>query len=381
VAKLRQFAPDHQPGEVQIGMEATGNYGENLYYYFAGLGYQMLLLNPQQTHQWSLKRGLRAKTDKSDTLNIGKLMQSGEVKPAYVADEQTTSYRELVRMQTNLTETASRYKNELHALLIVQFPEFTQVFNDPAGKTALGLLVEYPSALAVVTAGVERVYAKLKELAPRSYGRATAQKLCDLALSSVSSGKAAEARSLSVKIVCGQLQAIAGHLTEIETQLAEGLVQDAGAQRLDSVPDFGPKTVAVLRAELGEVSRFKNLDQAVASTGLDLTVRESGMWKGKAKLSKRGSGLLRKMLYMAAVSCLRRKDSPFRAYYEALVARGLKGRKALVAVMRKMVGVAYSLLKNKDAKYDPSKVWANPAAQSVPLESELKPSLVEPVQN
>jgi hypothetical protein len=66
---------------------------------------------------------------------------------------------------------------------------------------------------------------------------------------------------------------------------------------------------------------------------------------------------------MAAVSCLRRKDSPFRAYYEAMVARGRRGRKALMAVMRKMVAVAYNLLKSKDAKYDPSKVWAVPDVQ------------------
>ncbi len=65
---------------------------------------------------------------------------------------------------------------------------------------------------------------------------------------------------------------------------------------------------------------------------------------------------------MAAVACLRRKDSPLGAYYEALVKRGLKGRKALMAVMRKMVAVAYSLLKN-GSTYDPNKVWANSTNQ------------------
>ena len=90
-------------------------------------------------------------------------------------------------------------------------------------------------------------------------------------------------------------------------------------------------------------------------------MRESGNWKGQSKLSKRGSGLLRKMLYMAAVSSLHIVNSPFRTYYNAMVARGLKGRKALMAVMRKMVAVAYSLLKNEKAVYDPSKVLGRPS--------------------
>jgi transposase len=363
LAKLAEVAPYHQPSEVQIGLEATGNYWENLYQHFAQLGYRLVLLNPQQTHQWAGKRGLRAKTDKLDTLNIGKLLLSDEVRPAYVPDEQIANYRELVRMQLNLTEQMTRYKNELHALLVVLFPEFEQFFSDPSGKTALKLLLEYPCAQAFAAAGVETLTAKLKTIAPRSYGLASAQKLHELAKNSVASGRAIEARTLSLVIICGQLQALAGHLATIETQLAEWLGADAAAQRLEAVPDFGPKTVAVLRAELGEVSRFQGRDQVVASVGLDLTVRESGAWKGQPKLSKRGSGLLRKLLYMTAVSCLRRKDSPFRAYYEAMVVRGLRGRKALMAVMRKMVAVAYNLLKNKDAKYDPSKVWAAPATQ------------------
>ena len=95
----------------------------------------------------------------------------------------------------------------------------------------------------------------------------------------------------------------------------------------------------------------------VAYAGLDVTVRESGKWKGQRKLSKRGSGALRRTVYMAALRCIRRAGSAFGAYYQALSARGLKGNAALAAVMRKMLVVAYHLLKSGDS-YDPTKVWA-----------------------
>jgi len=113
----------------------------------------------------------------------------------------------------------------------------------------------------------------------------------------------------------------------------------------------------VLRAELGHVTRFARLDQAVAYVGLDLQVRQSGQWKGQVKLSKRGSGRVRRVLYLAALRSLTLPDSPFAAYSHRLVARGLKGREALTAVMRKMLIVACHLLRSNQT-YDPAKVCA-----------------------
>jgi transposase len=121
------------------------------------------------------------------------------------------------------------------------------------------------------------------------------------------------------------------------------------------VSECGRQTIAVLRAELGDVTRFSRLDQAVAYVGLDPQVRQSGKWKGQVKLSKRGSGRVRAVLSMAALRSLTCKDSPFAAYYRRLVARGLKGSEALTAVMRKMLIVACHVLRSNET-YDPAKV-------------------------
>ena len=83
--------------------------------------------------------------------------------------------------------------------------------------------------------------------------------------------------------------------------------------------DAGPKTVAVLRAELGDVQRFARTDEVIAYGGMDIEIKESGLWKGKAKLSKRGSGLLRRMLYMAALRSI--SDDRF-GFWDLLSALG-----------------------------------------------------------
>ena len=67
-------------------------------------------------------------------------------------------------------------------------------------------------------------------------------------------------------------------------------------------------------------------------------------------------------LFLAALGSLRtRSASAFGAYYRALEARGLRGYRALMAVMRKMLVVAYHLLKSGE-QYDPTKVWSGAAA-------------------
>jgi transposase len=354
--------------QILIGMEATGRYWETCYYYFERKGYHLILLHPHQTHQWAERRSLRAKTDKLDTITIGRLLLSGEAKAGYVPSELIVAYRELVRLHASLSVEISRYRNEIHALQVVLFPEFTSLFADVCGSTALPLLKKYPSAHCFVEAGVEAVAVTLSELAPRHFGLETAQTLVDLARKSGASGVARQARSKGLVILCEQLMTTQKHLAELEEELAKFLDSDEDAKGLASVKEFGPKTKAVLRAELGDVQRFARVDQAVAYVGLDLQVKQSGKWKGKTKLSKRGSGLVRQMLYMTALSCLRRhnKASAFRGYYDALVERGLKGREALVALMRKLLAVAFSLLKNGGV-YDPAKVWVGnpvPAAKS-----------------
>jgi transposase len=112
------------------------------------------------------------------------------------------------------------------------------------------------------------------------------------------------------------------------------------------------------------VARFQRTDQVVAYAGLDIEVKQSGKWKGQAKLSKRGSGRLRRILYLAVIRCIRLPASAFGAYYRRLVARGLKKRDAMMAVMRKMLLVAYRLLRTGET-YDPTKVGAGPWSSGV----------------
>ncbi len=76
----------------------------------------------------------------------------------------------------------------------------------------------------------------------------------------------------------------------LNAEIEHLLNTDPGVKGLQQVPEFGPKTLAVLRGELGDVQRFSRTDEVIAYGGMDIQIKESGHRIGKAKLSKRGSG-------------------------------------------------------------------------------------------
>lgn len=83
-------------------------------------------------------RGLRAKTDRLDATTIARALRETERHAlALFEAEEVATYREVVRLQQQLTEDIVRYKNEIHALVVVLFPEFYQVAARPSRPSAL----------------------------------------------------------------------------------------------------------------------------------------------------------------------------------------------------------------------------------------------------
>src|SRR5258708_22704192 len=132
---------------------------------------------PGQTHHFHQQQGLRAKTDRLDAMTIARVLLSGEERVGYIPNEQIATYRELVRLHTQLSEEAARYQNQIQALVVVLFPEFSQIFADPCLSVALAVLKAYPHAQVVAEAGVEAVYQVLRAVPAAHYGRPTAKKL------------------------------------------------------------------------------------------------------------------------------------------------------------------------------------------------------------
>ena len=90
--------------------------------------------------------------------------------------------------------------------------------------------------------------------------------------------------------------------------------------------------------------------------GLNIREKQSGKFKGKNKLSKKGRSLLRKALSQTVLPLVK-KEGLFGPYYHRKKQQGMSGTKAMTAVMRKFLKLFYGWYRSGGA-FDRSRVFA-----------------------
>lgn len=152
-----------------------------------------------------------------------------------------------------------------------------------------------------------------------------------------------------------RLRQIERALDEVDAAIATLLASDAGLARkaaiLCSIPGVSMATAAAILAEMPELGTLEAAT-AASLTGLAPFTRESGKWKGQARIGG-GRGDLRRALYLPALSAAR-FNPDLKAVYDRLRARGKPAKLALVAVMRKLVILANVLVRD-------DRIWQNRA--------------------
>jgi transposase len=121
---------------------------------------------------------------------------------------------------------------------------------------------------------------------------------------------------------------------------------------LDSIPGIGAATIAHLLVALSHHHGYTSAKQAVAHAGLAPAIRESGQWTGKTRIAKNGDARLRKALYMPALVAWQH-NPVIRAFCERLKANGKNGKAIACAAMRKLIHLAFAILKSGEP-FDPN---------------------------
>jgi transposase len=121
----------------------------------------------------------------------------------------------------------------------------------------------------------------------------------------------------------------------------------ARMEYLLSIPGVGLLTAATIVAETNGFAAFENIKQLTSYAGLDVCIAESGNWKGKSKISKRGNSYIRKALFMPSLSKISH-DQSTKQFYERLKEKKGVGMMAVIAVERKLLGLMFALWKKKE---------------------------------
>jgi transposase len=123
---------------------------------------------------------------------------------------------------------------------------------------------------------------------------------------------------------------------------------------LTSIPGIGETTAGAILSEIPHLDRFQSAKAVAAFAGLSPRERRSGTSiHGRPRLCKTGNARIRKALYMPAMVAARFNPT-LRAFAARLLAAGKHKRLIIGAVMRKLLVLAYGILRSGvpfDANY------------------------------
>lgn len=137
-------------------------------------------------------------------------------------------------------------------------------------------------------------------------------------------------------------------LDAIEAVIDTMIQRDANWRRrreiIESIPGLAAATARTLIAELPELGTISN-KQIAALVGVAPINRDSGKQKGYRAIGGGRSGI-RRILYMAAMGAATRNNKRMVVIYKRLIAAGKKPKVAIVAIMRKIVVILNTMIRN-----------------------------------
>lgn len=145
---------------------------------------------------------------------------------------------------------------------------------------------------------------------------------------------------------------------EIKSTINSDETMKKNNELLRSIPAVGEKTAWSLLAHLGNGERFKNSKDAASFFGLTPMRRQSGSsLNAVVGISKIGHSDVRAVLYPPAMNftCGQFKNREYEPFVKRLLSQGKPPKVVIVALMRKIVTIAFALLKSQ-TKFDATKL-------------------------
>jgi len=338
---------------VIFAIETASHYWRNLAYFLDERGIPFRLIN-----QFTLKRRRegkdidRKKNDLRDAEAAAQLLRSGEFTETQLPQGIYAELRATYNAYRRLIKEGSRIKNLIKGLLDGLFPEFTQVFKDPCGLTALSVLSICPIP-NVITGMTEEGF--LNIIRQECKGRLMKKKLRvlhNIARNSIGIAVGAHSLAMEISFLAEKLALINSQVHQTEKTLMKLVDETEEGKYLLSIRGLGYISVAGMLAELGLFSSYHSAKQLVKMGGTNPTESESaGKRKSRTPMSKKGRPGLRWCGWTAAVSLLRHNPD-FRFWAKRLQERPihanpLNGKEMTGAAINKLLRLAFALVKNK----------------------------------
>jgi transposase len=348
--RLCQFKRENRLDDIVIGFESSGPYAEPLFHYLRKKPVKLVQINPMHSKRLKELTGNSPnKTDKKDPRVIADVISLGHALTLVVPKRAAAQLRRLSQARERAMKRRTAALNQLQDLIFIIFPEFLFIMKNISTKTASYLIKRYPTPEGIVALGIEPLATIIKKISHGKLRRRRAQELFEAASSSI--GVTAGRRSILMEIeyLISQIGADNKFIANLEKQMEKYLQEIPYSNSILSIKGIGIVTVAGLIGEVGDFKKFNTISEIMKLAGLDLYEVSSGKHEGQRRISKRGRSLMRKLLYFAAINAVK-TNGIMHEPYQKMLERGTPKIKALIAISRKLLRIAFALARD-DAVY------------------------------
>jgi transposase len=361
-ARLRQRLTDlvTKRGRVHfhVRLDAAGLYADNLLAWFAGLrldhaAFTVSCGDTQRNKNYRVAVYGHQKSDPIEARACARyaLTERPPAGPA-VAPEMVPLRQVAARLQA-VVRQRTRLVNQLHQLLARTFPELAVLVKDIATGWVLELLTRYPTARGLARA----TEADLQAVPYLPHDRVAA--LSAAARDSVGALSGAIAEDL-VRDQVRQVRDSTARQKRLESLLISAYRDLPDANPLSTIKGFGDVTAGILTAFILDIGRFATAGQLVnyfgvlpveASSGVD----RDGTPRGPKRytMSPRGNDLVRRYLWMAALSAAKHNPACRALYARVRAKHPDRPAIAIGHVMRKLLHLAFAVWKT-GKPFDPN---------------------------
>lgn len=337
----------HHSDRVVVGVESTGGLEDN---WLRSLkrtslasfveGYR---LNPKIIHHEYRVQHRNSISDavSSSTIahHIAKNLETytpGEV----VVNPAFAPARNLIRHVVSLVKACNAQKAALQQILYQYLPSVLPHLPDRWPNYMLEMLMRYPDKKSLQRAA-KQGFKKLSRV-PKGKAQSIYDALCD----GIDMSDTPLTISMIIASKARQIQALNQEIAQAEALLVDAApVDEHQLELLCSIKGMGKVTATVLLCFIEDVDRFEDAKSIAAFFGVQPRIKMSGDGKVKVGMSKQGSSILRRYLYLLAFRVISREPY-LKSIYAKSRQKGMHHDAALGVLMHKLLRVIYGMLKS-----------------------------------
>jgi transposase len=314
-------------GVTHAAMESTGVYWKPVWHLLEGR-FDLTLVNARHMRQVPGR-----KTDVKDAEWIAQLLAHGLLSRSFVPPGPIRELRDLTRQRAQLVADKAAVANRIHKTLEAAGIKLASVATDVLGASGRAMIARLIQGETDPERLADEARASLKRKV--------------IPLRRALEGRVTDHHRFVLRTLMDQLRQLEDLIARYTARIEEAMrpLEEAG-RRLKTIPGVGGQAAEVIVAEIGpDMAQFPTAGHLTSWAGL-CPGNDRSAGKRRTGRTTKGSQWLRTTLVQVAWAASHTKKTIFGVTYRKW-ARRLGKKKALIAVARKILELAYHLLRDK----------------------------------